>query len=275
VASNFACIGFPAERVEDLVPVVEMALPASRWLGRHAGVDVRRWEDPSGARLVMMLRGRTVEGLLPSFAGTPGVGIGNVSRASNGTCMADVAGNGESPMMRLSLELEEGPLLRESVSGKASLVAFASAVKLHPTVAAFTAARESLIDPDQGDDDSATSPHARMAAESFFPLGLFAAPDDIHARAILNGIVLYSRRLTNAATGVSFTVARVKCIGIELDVCLAEAEHPVVPTPGQVVGGDVFMVGSLATPPAISRLEAARHAVIVRIKSLLSDRTSS
>jgi len=61
----------------------------------------------------------------------------------------------------------------------------------------------------------------------------------------LNGVVLRSERRTTAITGQGFLVARVSTVGIEVDVCLAATDHPELLEPGQVIGGTVFLVGSL------------------------------
>jgi hypothetical protein len=49
-------------------------------------------------------------------------------------------------------------------------------------------------------------------------------------------------------TGQVFHVARVRTVGVEIDVCLPGSEHLEPPAPGAVVSGTVFMVGDLHLP---------------------------
>jgi len=87
-----------------------------------------------------------------------------------------------------------------------------------------------------------------MAAESLISYGVFGPADQAEAYARLNGTVLRAERRTVAATGGRFVVARVRTVGLDLDLCLPTS---VVPEPGAVIGGTVFLVASLpfATTP--------------------------
>ena len=85
-----------------------------------------------------------------------------------------------------------------------------------------------------------------MASRSFISFGVSAGPEGDHvtAEARLNGVVMHAERRANALTGQTFIVARAACVAFDVDVCMPD--EPAVPAIGAVVGGQVFMTGSLS-----------------------------
>jgi len=73
--------------------------------------------------------------------------------------------------------------------------------------------------------------------------GVFSAPEQAQAYALLHGTVLDAERRTVIATGQSFIAARVRTAGFEVDLCVP-ATIP-VPEPGNIIGGQVFLVASM------------------------------
>ncbi len=62
-----------------------------------------------------------------------------------------------------------------------------------------------------------------------FSYGAFGDPGQANAHVRLSGTVLEAKRGVCALTGQPFTVASVRTVGFETDLCLAGNEHPGVP----------------------------------------------
>jgi hypothetical protein len=228
-------------------------LADARHLGAVDGVTVLRWQDPSGARLVLAVRDRTVLDLLPSFAGEPGARLGRVGAANEAVAIADVVGEDGEQATVIAVELEQRRFLTVAagpVTGMASVVGLAVDVTVHAGADAFAASDASLLSPDGGEPGEPPA-HVlerglpwppRMAAESLISYGVFGPAEQAEAYARLNGTVLRAERRTVAATGGRFVVARVRTAGLDLDLCLPT---PVVPEPGAIIAGTVFLVASL------------------------------
>jgi hypothetical protein len=263
VASNLECVGLGVADRSDLRRLVSSALADARELGAVGGVSVLRWEDPSGARLVLAVRDREVLDLLPSFAGEPGARLGGVRAANDGVAIADVVDQDGEQAIMIAVELEQRRLLAVAagpVAGLASVVALGVAVTVHADVGAFAASDASLLSIDAGEPGEPPA-HVverglpwppRMAAESLISYGVFGPAELAEAYARLNGTVLHVEQRTVAATGGRFAVARVRTVGLDVDLCLPAAQAP---KPGNVIGGTVFLVASLpfATSPAAVR----------------------
>lgn len=260
VASNLECVGLGVGDRSGLQRLVNGALADARQVGVAAGVSVLRWEDPSGACLVLAVRDREVLDLLPSYAGQAGARLGGVRAANDGVVIADVVDEAGEQTTLIAVALEQRRLLAFAagpVAGPASVVALAVDVTVHADAAAFAASDASLLSPDS--TDAGEPPvHVverglpwppRMAAESLISYGVFGPAELAEAYARLNGTVLRAERRTVAATGGRFVVARVRTVGLDLDMCLAGV---LVPEPGNVVSGTVFLVASLpfvTSPP--------------------------
>jgi hypothetical protein len=259
VASNLECVGLGVADKTGLQRLMDGALADATHLGAVDGVTVLRWEDPSGARLVLAVRDRKVLDLLPSFAGEPGARLDRVGAANGAVAIADVVDEDGEQTTMIAVELEQRRFLAVAagpVAGPASVVALGVDVTVHAGAEAFAASDASLLSTDGGDPGEPPA-HVverglpwppRMAAESLISYGVFGPAEQAEAYARLNGTVLRAERRTVAATGARFVVARVRTVGLDLDLCLPT---PVVPEPGAVIGGTVFLVASLpfATNP--------------------------
>lgn len=113
----------------------------------------------------------------------------------------------------------------------------------------------SLLDPDRHNNGEEPPAHyaerglqwpPRMADESAISYGVFGDPANAEAHARLYGTVLHAEQRTTTLTSQHFTAARVRSAGFELDMCLP-ATTP-TPQPGNIIGGDVFLVASLPVP---------------------------
>jgi len=282
VASNLECVGLAVADHAGLARLVDQALGHAQPLGAAHGVTVLRWRDPSGASLVIAVRGREVVDLLPSFAGAPGARLANVRAANDEVALADVLDEEGQQVTMVAVELEQRRLLPGAagpVGGSASVVALGVDVTVHADAEAFARSDASLLHAggddggDGGDGDrgggsaagDAGEPPAhvrerglpwppRMAAESLISYGVFGPADQAEAYARLHGTVLDAQERTVAATGQRFVAARVRTAGFDLDLC-----HPAwrVPQAGNIIGGTVFLVASL--PLATGAGPAARR----------------
>ncbi len=261
MTSNLECVGLRVADSTGLEDLVEHALAHAQPVGGCAGVHVVAWQDSSGARLVLGLCDGGVLDLLPSFAGEPTTRLSNLHAANEEVAIANVTDEVGETVTMLAVELEERRLLpaaAQPVEGLAAVVALGVDVRVHADAGAFSASDASLLT--QGHDNEEPPPHfaergwswpPRVANESFISYGVFGEPAEAEAYARLNGTVLRAEAHTTEATGQSFTVARVRTAGFEVDMCLP-AMLP-VPQPGNIIGGTVFLVASLPSAAAQSR----------------------
>jgi hypothetical protein len=253
MASNLAAVGLAVASEEELNKLIQTMSHDFKLLGSAAGIDVWRWEDPSGARLVVSTMGDAIRAFTPSFAARPGARLSAVQAVNDDVSSAQVMATEDEQATALTLELEQRDLVRGArVAGEASLVAFANELTMHADAEAFAASPASLLD--AGGAQSEPPAHfveqgwtwpPRMGPESFISYGVFEEGDSATAFARLHGTVIASDLRTNALTGQRFVVARVRSTGFEADLCMSAAEHPEIPAPGSVIGGTVFMVGCL------------------------------
>lgn len=271
MGSNFACLGLQFDSEAAFEAMIQSIVPRARSLGRRGNLHVLRWDDPGGARLVLRVMGREFVGLTPSFAGTPGTKLADIGRVNDEVWRVTVVDDDDEQVTAATVDLEEAGLidgLREP--REATIVALGHDIAVFESEAAFHASNASLIDPNA---EPAEPPEnavklglqwpPRMSAESFMSIGVFGAPDDADTFARLNGTVLRSERRTTVETGLAFGVCRVRTLGMEVDLCLASEDHPELPSPGQVVGGIVYLTASVGVPPR-------RPSLIDRLRRRLS-----
>lgn len=260
MSSNLGCIGLAVADHDELARLAAAVLPDAVFIGRGGRVDVLRWEDPSGARLILGLREQEIIDLLPSFAGRPGARLANIRPSGREVVFADVIDEDGEQCTAMATELEQRRQLPDTSGlgdGLTSVVALGTDVSVHADADAFAASDASLL----GSPDEAREPPAhfvergwrwppRVAAESFFSYGVFASKGEPQAYARLAGTVVHAERRTVRQTGQGFTVARVRTTGFEVDLCMAATEHPHPPAPGSIIAGTVFLVASLGSATA-------------------------
>ena len=263
MASNLGCVGLGVDNQEDFSRLVGKALPDSVSLGMVDGIDVRRWEDPSGSRLVLGLQGKDVADLLPSFAAPVGANLAGVRPLTGEVAIADVVDDDGETLTRMAFELEERRFLIADElgwQGPASVVALGVGVTLHEDEEAFSSSPASLLDGEK--EGSEPPPHyverglkwpPRMGPESIISFGVFGTPD-AHAR--LHGTVISSQRRTVVLTGQEIVVSLVQSVGFTASMCSPADDLPWLPSPGNILGGSVFLVGSI--PQLTSGLRSDR-----------------
>ncbi len=253
MASNLACVGLGVADVRDLSNLVRQASAAARPAGRFDGVEVTRWQDPSGAALVLGWRDGDVADLLPTYASGVGGRLAGC-RLVNGSVAAAAVVDGEGQELTgMTFEAEQYRRLRavgRPVAGLARITALGIAVTVYPDAEAFAASPQSLLNPaadgqPPADDDQDWAWPARTGPESFFSYGIFGDPAESTARARLSGTVVQAGHRTCTLTGQGFSALTVRSVGFEAAVCLPDSEHPVTPAPGNVISGTVILTAAI------------------------------
>jgi len=251
MTSNLDCIGLGVEDQAALRALITEVLPKSVSLGVAGGVDVRRWEDPSGSRIVLGVRQKEIVDLLPSFAAPTDARLGDVHPVTEEIVVGDVLDENGEMLTRLAMGLEERRFFPSNaeIGCSASVVALGVDVTVHQDEEAFGKSPESFLDgAHEGEEPPATYAERglkwppRMGAESFISQGLFGEPN-AHAR--LYGTVLVSERRTVSDTGKSVVVVAVRTVGFTARICIPGDSLATDPAAGNVVGGTVYLVGSI------------------------------
>jgi hypothetical protein len=259
VSSNLACVGLAVVSAPELGRLLERVRTTARPAGVFEDVEIFRWRDPSGAGLVLGLRNGEVADLLPVFSSTVGGRVSDCRLINSSVASAGIVDGDGEQLTAMAFEPEQWRQLKaigRPVSGAARITALGVSVTIYPDAEAFAASPGSLLSP--GSDSSGPPPASyaergwawppRLAPESFISNGLFGDAADCTAHARLGGTVLRASHQTCELTGQGFTVATVRTVGFEADLCLADTEHPAVPEPGAIISGTVFLTAAIDTP---------------------------
>lgn len=230
MTSNLGCIGLAVDDVDALAALLDEVIPTGTAMRQEDGSVLYDWRDPSGARLTVTTdRAGDLDDVTPSYAGEPGVVLGGLVPLHGAVVAADVLEDGEV-VTRMAVEvLPPSPV---PASGRAAVTAFGLEVTLHASAEEYAAS-----------DASRSLPSESFSAFSL--LGDHVQPDPL---AGLAAQVLTARTVTVEATGQAFHVVRVRCLGMELDVCLDADDHSSPPEPGGVVAGTVYLVADVERP---------------------------
>ena len=263
MASNLECVGLGMTSPAGLDSLVSSVLPDTVTIGDKAGIEVLRWQDSSGARLVLGTADGAVHDLLPSFDCEPRTKLKTVRRANDDVVTAAVVDSRGEPLTSAAFELEQHRLLPDSPIDEASaaVVCLGRDMTIHASRRDFEESDASLLDPNSdtaSDPPTSAAAHglkwpARMAPQSFISYGVFGSPSDAEPTARLAGLVVSAKERMNSTTGQRFVVATVDTRLIELTVCLSGTEHPSAPEPGQVVAGTGYLVASIPELEGIRR----------------------
>lgn len=274
MASNLECVGLAVDGPADFRALVDELWPRAVRLESTGALQVRRFQDSSGARMVISRNaGGQLVDFVASYAGRPGVLFGAVAALNPRVAIASVVDQTGEQLTSMACELEQRHLLagrRTPVSGAASVVAFGVGVSTHADAGAFAASDASLLLP-PGEDSTKVPEHfakygwpwpPRVAPESFISNGVFGPPEAAEAYAKIAGTVLRAEKRRTDATGQTFVVARLRTAGFEVDMCLPAAENEEPPLVGQVIAGIVSLAASMdsafAAPRFLSRLRHRR-----------------
>jgi hypothetical protein len=230
MATHLGCIGLGTGGEQDFQRLVAEASKEAQQQEVVRDVRVRRWEDGSGAAVVLGWRGGQLISFMPSFAAASEVRLANCHPVREPVTIAEVQERDGTPITALAAEIEQYRQLvagGRPAGGMAKIAAFGLRVKLYADEQAFLAAPK--------------GPHDASAPADFEPFGAFAEPAKAQAHARLTGTVIKAERRFSWFTSDPFTVAVTRTAGFEVDLCLAGDEHPDVPAPGTVVTGIVSL----------------------------------
>ncbi len=207
--------------------------------GEVRGGQLVRFEDPSGARLLIL--GVEPYSTFAGFAGGSRV-TGHVSAVDDVLAMIDVVDDVptsptfEKTVTSLTCNLEQGPMIVDEpplTFEQVSLTALALAVQLDESAAAY-------------EDRTGYRPgrfYSSGAAPILQPGESTGRPD---ASAELSGVVERAEKRVTSLTGDEFWVVRVNT-PLPMDVTLPGDIEP-EPAPGTVVSGSFMMVGEVIPP---------------------------
>lgn len=263
MTSNLGCVGLGVDDTAGLADLIAELLPTGTVSRQPDGTALYIWRDMSGARLTAVTdRSGAIADVTPSYDGEPGADVAGLVGLHDSITAADVVEDGQV-VTRMAVEVL--PPVPVPDTGRATVTAFGLEVTFHLDEAAFSASEASLLTPDEPDRprpahlDAAMTWPPRFGAESFISYGLFGDAAEAEPLARLNGTVLSARSAIVAATGQTFHAVRVRTVGMEVDLCLAGAEHPTAPGRGSVVAGTVYLVADVERPPAARRRWVGRR----------------
>lgn len=273
MTSNLACVGLFADAVDDFEALLDRVLPAAVEIGSADGIRVLRWEDPSGARMVLGVAPHGVIDVLPSFAGRPRAHLQDLRRLSDDVAIAAVVDGEGDQLTSATLEVEERRLLPAGGTPPvtAAIVALGVDVAMFADAAAFSESDASLLSADDAGSDPPEDHVAhgwpwppRLAAESFISYGVFEEPSAATAYARLSGVVRTAERRVVELTRQGFVVAEVSTCGFDVTVCLPDGSP--VPMPGAVLSGTVFLTASVDGLPEPAAAPPKRQGLLGRIR---------
>ena len=259
VTSALACVGLSVRDEAELNSLVTSAWRTVRETGVFGGVHVGRWQDDSGAALILGWQSGELLDFAPAYTAASGGLLADCRLINDSVAVAKVVDADGHQLTAMTFEAEQYRhllTLGHQVSGPARITALGVDVIIYPDAGAFAASPASQLHPSP-ESASEPPPHyrengwpwpPRLGAESFISYGVFADPAQAGPRARLSGTVLDAARHICALTGQPFIVAAVRTAGFEAALCLAAGDHPEVPVPGNIISGTVVLSAAVDTP---------------------------
>ena len=258
MTSALACVGLSVRDEAELSSLVTRAWRTVRETGVYGGVHVGRWQDASGAVLILGWRSGELVDFVPAYAAASGGLLSECRLINDFVAVAEVVDAGGQQVTATAFEAEQYRqllALGRRVSGPARITALGVDVQVYPDADAFAASPGSQLDPSADpagppprDREQGWPGPPRLAAESFISYGIFADPAQARPHACLSGTVLSAGRRVCALTGQPFTAAAVRTAGFEADVCLAGSAYPHLPAPGTIISGTVVLSAAIDAP---------------------------
>jgi len=250
VSSALACVGLAVSDDAEFNLLLKHALTGIREIGTFGGVYVGRWQDDSGAALILGLHDGQIADFTFAYAGTSGGLLADCRLIHQSIAWAKVTDTDGQQVTAMAFEAQQYRqllALGQQVSGAARITALGIDVTIYPDPDAYTASPDSKVPgtaPGAPPDYDGPWP-PRLAAESFVSHAAFADSPDKQSRARLSGTVLNAARHVCALTGQPFTVAAVRTAGFTADLCLAAGDHPELPVPGSIISGTVVLSAAI------------------------------
>jgi len=256
VSSNLGCVGLDVADSGELGRLIDRAYATAQLVGTYDGVSVVRFQDPSGAALVLGVRAGELLDLVPTYASTAGGQLADCQLINDSVASAAVVDANGEQLTAMTFDAEQYRQLKalgQPIAGTARITALGQSVRVYADEEAFEASADSMLDPSADPADQPSSDIAepggpwplRMGSESFISYGVWGDPAESTAHAWLSGVVLKASHRTCTLTGQGFSVATVRTAGFEADLCLSDAEHAATPVPGNIVSGTVFLVATV------------------------------
>lgn len=146
--SPLACVGLAVSSEDELGRLVALASRRGSTLGSRGAFSVVRWQDPGGARLVLLKSGGRVADVNPSFAALRSTRLRQLTEMGGNLSMATVVDADGVETTRLAVEMEEFELLRRLTADRdVGLSALGLDLTLHEDAEAFAASPASLMTP--------------------------------------------------------------------------------------------------------------------------------
>ena len=260
MTSALACVGLAVSDEDELRWLVTSAHRAIRETGIFGGVRVGRWQDDSGAALILGWQYGQLLDFVPAYAAAGGGLLADCRLINESVAFAKVVDADGHQLTAMAFEAEQYRHLLavgHQVSGPARITALGVDVIIYPGADAFTTSPGSQLHPSP-ESGSEPPPHyrendwawpPRLGAESFISHGVFADPAQARARARLSGTVLDAARHVCALTGQPFIVAAVRTAGFEVACAWPPATIPRYPYPATSSAAR-SSCRQLSTPPS-------------------------
>ena len=133
VASNLACIGLAVNDGTELGQLVTAAHRSARQIGVYNGVHVARWQDDSGAALILGWRSGELLDLIPAYTAASGgllSGCHLINESVASAAVVDAEGEQLSAMAFDAEQYRQLQSLGQPVSGPARITALGVAVEI-------------------------------------------------------------------------------------------------------------------------------------------------
>ena len=195
MTSALACVGLAISDGTELRQLVTWAHRAAGETGVFDGVHVGRWEDDSGAALVLGWRSGELLDFIPAYTACSGGLLADCRLINDCVAVAKVVDTSGEQLTAMTFAAEQYRELRAlgaPVSGPARIAVFGVDVQIYPDADAFAASPGSQLDASAGQE---APPHyrergwtwpPRLGAESFISYGVFDPPDQARPHARLN-----------------------------------------------------------------------------------------
>jgi hypothetical protein len=253
VSTALACAGLGVSGEAHFSWLLKSACTAIREIGTFDGVHVGRWQDDSGATLILGLHDGQIVDFVTAYTGSSGGLLADCRLIYESVAFAKVTDADGQQLTAMVFEAEQYCQLLglgQQVSGPARITALGTDADIYPDPAAYAASPASqapgtAAEPPP-DYDGPWPP--RLAAESLISHAALAGSPQHQSRARLSGTVLNATPHLCALTGQPFTAAAVRTAGFTADLCLAAGDHPDVPEPGNVISGTVVLSAAIDSP---------------------------
>jgi hypothetical protein len=126
VSSNLACIGLAVSDSRELGHLVDRASATAQSVGTFDGVSVTRWQDASGAALVLGWRAGEVADLLPTYASTAGGTVADCRLVNGSVAQAKIVDADGEQVTSMAFEAEQYRQIKAfglSIAGPARITA--------------------------------------------------------------------------------------------------------------------------------------------------------